>query len=232
MEKKWLDQVQNHVKEKYLIADLQKEVLLWKGKFKHLLDRIQGIECDARRDFDYTCRRSSVGENPSDFLSSKEPSSIEKASVLDAPGRIVHVPVTCGVPVIPRDRSAVPQVYRPEPAYIYGYPSQAIHRSALVQNGQVTPLIPPEYYDVRRDAAEVSREQVVVAKADEPEEEKDVDVDVEGKSDGQIEQSDEDLFNKRLVIGGSNKSKIIVRKRADPSRFGSGMHHKRKRLSR
>ena len=239
MEKKWLDQVQNHVKEKYLIADLQKEVLLWKGKFKNLLDRIQGLECDARRDFDYSCRRSTHGEAPNDFMNPKEQGSlardsVEKVSVIDAPTRIVHVPATCGVSVIARDRTAVPQVYRPEPTYIYGYPSQAIHASTLVQNG-VTPMITSEYYEARRDvsmaAPEVPREQVTMATSDEAED-KEVDVDVEGKGEEQGgEEGDEDLVNKRLVMSG-NKAKIIVRKRSDPSRYGSGVHHKRKRLSR
>ena len=239
MEKKWLDQVQNHVKEKYLIADLQKEVLLWKGKFKNLLDRIQGLECDARRDFDYSCRRSSLGEAANDFMSPKEPASVardsvEQVSVIDAPGRIVHVPATCGVPVIARGHSAVPQVYRPEPTYIYGYPSQAIHASNIVQNG-VTPMITSEYYETRRDvsmaASEVPRDQVAAATSDETED-KDVEVDVEGKGgEEQGEERDEDLLNKRLVMSG-NKAKIIVRKRSDPSRYGTGGHHKRKRLSR
>lgn len=240
MEKKWLDQVQNHVKEKYLIADLQKEVLLWKGKFKNLLDRIQGLECDARRDFDFSCRRSSMGEMPNDFGNPKEQGSglrdsVEKVSVIDAPGRILHVPVTCGVPVITRDRSTVPQVYRPEPTYIYGYPSQAIHHSSLVQNG-ITPMITSEYYDARRDvtmaAPEVSREQVTVATSDEADE-KDVEVDVDGKAEEQGEEGGDDMMSKRLVItSGGNKAKIIVRKRSDPNRFGPGSHPKRKRLSR
>ena len=229
MEKKWLDQVQNHVKEKYLIADLQKEVLLWKGKFKNLLDRIQSLECDARRDFDYSCRRSSLGEAPNDFPSAKDQGSIregEKVSVIDAPGRIVHVPVTCGVPVIARNRSVVPHVYRPEPTYIYGYPSQAMHHSTLVQNGVAPMITSTEYYA----QPEVSREQVTVATSDEAEE-KDVEVDVEEKTDEQGEERDEDLMNKRLVMSG-NKAKIIVRKRTDPSRYHASVHHKRKRLSR
>lgn len=230
MEKKWLDQVQSHVKEKYLIADLQKEVLLWKGKFKHLLDRIQGLECDARRDFDYTCRRSSLGETANDFGNLKEQGSVihesgEKVSVIDTPGRIVQVPVTCGVSVIARDRGPVSHVYRPEPTYIYGYPSQAIHHSTLVQNG-VTPMITSEYYAT----PEVSREQVTMATSDEAEE-KDVDVDVESKGEEAGEERDEDLVNKRLVMSGS-KAKIIVRKRSDPSRYHTGVHNKRKRLSR
>ncbi|XP_028406212.1 uncharacterized protein LOC114528732 isoform X2 [Dendronephthya gigantea] len=242
MEKKWLDQVQNHVKEKYLIADLQKEVLLWKGKFKNLLDRIQGLECDARRDFDFSCRRASHGDTQNDFISQKHKdqgsvvravdSGVEKVSVIDAPGRIVHVPVTCGVPVIARDRGGVPQVYRPEPTYIYGYPSQAIHHPTLVQNG-VTPMITSEYYDARRDVTmatpEVSREQVTIATSDEADD-KDVDVDVEGKADDQEESGDNDM-SKRLVIG-TNKAKIIVRKRNDPSRYVAGAQNKRKRLSR
>ena len=238
MEKKWLDQVQNHVKEKYIIADLQKEVLLWKGKFKNLLDRIQGLECDARRDFDYSCRRSSFGEGGNDFMNPKEQVSVardrvEKVSVIDTPARIVHVPATCGVSVIARDRNAVPQVYRPEPTYIYGYPSQAIHPSTIVQNG-VTPMITSDYYEARRDvtmaAAEVSREQATITTSDEADE-KDVEVDVEGKAEEHGEERDEDLINKRLVMSG-NKAKIIVRKRSDPSRYGGGVHHKRKRLSR
>lgn len=249
MEKKWLDQVQNHVKEKYLIADLQKEVLLWKGKFKNLLDRIQGLECDARRDFDYSCRRNSHGETSNEFISPKHheqrsivrvPESVEKVSVIDAsgiPDRVVHVPVTCEVPVIARDRAPVPQVYRPEPTYIYGYPSQAIHHSSLVQNG-VTPMISStaiDYYDARRDVTmvtpEVSRAQVAIATSSEVDD-KDVEVDVEGKGDEAGEERDEDLLNKRLVMQQGSKAKIIVRKRSDPSRFGASIHHKRKRLSR
>lgn len=242
MEKKWLDQVQNHVKEKYLIADLQKEVLLWKGKFKNLLDRIQGLECDARRDFDYSCRRSSLGDAANDVISQKfqeqrsivrVPESIDKVSVIDATqDRVVHVPATCSVPVIARDLGGVPQVYRPEPTYIYGYPSQAIHRPTLVQNG-VMASAGMEYYDTRRDVTmvtpETSREQVTGTTSDDAEE-KDVEVDVEGKGDEQPGDEGEHLTNKRLVMG--NKAKIIVRKRSDPSRFGSGIHNKRKRLSR
>ena len=231
MEKKWLDQVQNHVKEKYLIADLQKEVLLWKGKFKHLLDRIQGLECDARRDFDYTCRRSSLGESANDFANLKEQASVihessDKVSVIDTPGRIVQVPVTCGVSVIARDRGPVPHVYRPEPTYIYGYPSQAIHHSALVQNG-VTPMITSEYYAT----PEVSREQVTIATSDDAEE-KDVEVDVESKGEDGGDDHDDNMVGKRLVMSAGNKAKIIVRKRSDPSRYHAGVHNKRKRLSR
>jgi hypothetical protein len=80
-------------------------------------------------------------------------------------------------------------------------------------------------------APEVPREQVTMATSDEAED-KEVDVDVEGKGEEQGgEEGDEDLVNKRLVMSG-NKAKIIVRKRSDPSRYGSGVHHKRKRLSR
>ena len=258
MEKKWLDQVQNHVKEKYLIADLQKEVLLWKGKFKNLLDRIQGLECDARRDFDYSCRRSSLGDAPTnDFvhvtnvITSKIPEQraivrvqegIEKgtASVIEGVGLhdgVSHVPVTCGVP---RDRVSVPRVYRPEPTYIYGYPSQAIHHSTMTQNG-----VPPmkmitsgaEYYDGRRDVAMVNGERARDAVEGNEgnvqvngEEEKELEIDVDGKMDERMEDGEEDALNKRLVIG--NKAKIIVRKRSDPARFLPKVanQHKRKRV--
>lgn len=262
MEKKWLDQVQNHVKEKYLIADLQKEVLLWKGKFKNLLDRIQGLECDARRDFDYSCRRSSLGEPPtSDFvhvtneISPKVPEQraivrlqdgVEKASasVMEGVGLqdgVVRVPVTCGVSVISRDRVSVPRVYRPEPTYMYGYPSQAIHHS-MTQNGiPAVKMITSgmDYYDARRDVAIVNGERahdtIDMTTADanvqaNSEDEKDLEIDVDGKLDGRMEDSEEDVLNKRLVIG--NKAKIIVRKRSDPSRFLPKVanHHKRKRV--
>ena len=276
MEKKWLDQVQNHVKEKYLIADLQKEVLLWKGKFKNLLDRIQTLECDARRDFDYSCRRTTMGEAPpTDFVHGTnvitpkasdaqrtiprgshevEDKSRDTSGMTRIEGAL-HVPPsgTGAVSVISRDRAAyMPRVgmYRPEPTYIYGFPSQAAAiQSSMVQNGlpamkMITSGV--TYYDVRREAA--GMENGVASSADRPrdqlavvtdetsvqlngctDEEKELTVDVvdSNKDDGVIaEDVEEDEANKRLVIG--NKAKIIVRKRSDPTRFLP--NHKRKRV--
>lgn len=238
MEKKWLDQVQNQTKEKYLIADLQKEVLLWKGKFKNLLDRIQSLECDARRDFDYSCRRSSLGDIPNEFVSPAERSPRDSRQIIDAPSRIVRVPVTCSVPVVARERGIPPQLYRPDSTIIYGYPSHAVRHPALMPNG-IPSQISPDYYEPRREVAmgrsstEESREHFSMATSDEADD-KEIEVDVEGKHEKHVDDHEESAMSKRLVMPGvSTKAKIVVRKRSDPSRYETvTINNKRKRLSR